>query len=181
MSSGPYKLSGGSRFERVQQLDLIKDAFVNNVVFQRQHAAMNPLKLPPAELAEARIYLGSEAAALGLIDAEGSRSDAIEGAAELAGLRDYRVVDLREFLGLEPITAPPDFDVAVQAMAATAPPDAIFLLDSRIALPGLSESSAVERHLLQLRGLAPAAPETDASDNLPVAPQAPLTPDGEGS
>jgi putative DNA primase/helicase len=35
------------------------------------------------------------AVALGLIDAEGSRSDAIEGAAQLAGVQNYRIVDLR--------------------------------------------------------------------------------------
>jgi protease-4 len=181
MSSGPYKLSGGSRFDRVQQLDLVKDAFVNNVVFQRQQAAMNPLKLPPAELAEARIYLGSEAAALGLIDAEGSRSDAITGAAELAGVRNYRTVDLRSYLGRDPLVPPPSFDVAVKAMVERAPPDAVFLLDSRIPLPGLSEPSALERHLLQLRGLAPVTPQTDASQLLPAAPDTLSAPAGKGS
>lgn len=181
MSSGPYKLSGGSRFDRIQQLDLVKSAFVDNVVFQRQHATLNPLKLPPEELAEARIYLGSEAAALGLIDVEGSRSDAIAGAAELAGVRNYGIVDLRSYLGRGPVVPSPSFDIAVKAMVESAPPDAVFLLDSRIPLPGLSEPSAVERHLLHLRGLAPAAPQTDATHLLPVAPDAPSVPAGKGS
>ena len=89
MSSGPYKLSGGSRFDRIHQLDLVRAAFLDNVVHLRRNAESNPLKTDPDTVGEGRIYLGSEAIAIGMVDFEGGRSDAILGAAELAGLRRY--------------------------------------------------------------------------------------------
>jgi protease-4 len=157
LSSGPYKLEGGSRFDQIHQLELVAQAFVANVATQRQASPINPLKLTPAELGEARIYLGSEALALGLIDAEGGRADGIEAAAELGGLADYDVVDLRAFLNLAPPSAPApplgpgdpqepgtaarSLDQALQELVDTAPPGAIYMLDSRIRLPNSSQSS----------------------------------------
>ena len=155
MSSGPYKLSGGSRFDHIHQLDLVAESFVNNVITQRQNAEMNPLKIDKETVEEARIYLGSEAIAVGLVDAEGGRSDAIIGAAELAGIRRYRTVNLLDYFGREPAVTPPDYTVSLKRMVETAPPDAVFLVDTRIPLPGLGESSAVEQHMLRLRGLLP--------------------------
>jgi len=76
----------------------------------------------------------------------------------LAGLRRYDVVNLLDYLASR--DAPPlqgDYDQAVKAMVETAPPDAVFLLDSRIPLPGLHDSTDVERHLLRLREIAPAS------------------------
>jgi protease IV len=73
LSSGPYKLEGGSRFDQIHQLEVVAQTFVKNVVSQRAASPVNPLKLAAEELSEARIYLGSEALALGLIDAEGAR------------------------------------------------------------------------------------------------------------
>jgi len=160
MSSGPFKLTGGSRFDRVLQLDRVKDAFVGNVVYQRQHANLNPLKIDAETVSEARIYLGSEGVALGLVDLEGGRSDGIAGAAELAGLRRYDVVNLLEYLAAREAPLQGDYRQAVKAMVETAPPDAVFLLDSRIPLPGLNDSSDVERHLLRLREISPASLET---------------------
>lgn len=135
LSSGPYKLEGGSRFEQIHQLDLVRNAFVNNVVTQRAYAEMNPLKLTAAELAEARLYLGSEALALGLIDGEGSRTEGVEAVATLAGLSAYQVVDLPTYLNMPPIGAVADSTAAAQALLASAPPGAIFMLDSRIPFP----------------------------------------------
>lgn len=146
LSSGPYKLEGGSRFDQVHQLDLVARSFIQNVATQRAGSPVNPLKLSVDELGEARLYLGSEALALGLIDGEGGRADGIEAAAELAGLDSYEVVDLPAYLGLP---AAPDYDTdglqsgtnaivsrrGVQEMVAQAPPGTIYMLDSRIALP----------------------------------------------
>jgi protease-4 len=162
LSSGPYKLSGGSRFDRVRQLDLVAEAFVSNVITQRQNAALNPLKIDKRTVEEARIYLGSEAVAVGLADLEGGRSDAILAAAELAGLRSYTLVDLAGFEGATPLPVQPDIPRAVRAMVEMAPPDAVFLLDARLPLPGLDEDSEVVRHLMRLRGLQPAATPTPA-------------------
>lgn len=135
LSSGPYKLEGGSRFDRIRQVQLVADAFVTHVVAQRAQSPVNPLQLTADEVAEARLYLGSEAQALGLIDAEGSRADAIDAAAELAGLQGYQVVDLPTRYGYVP-PRPLQIDVALARMAASAPPGAIYMLDSRIPLPG---------------------------------------------
>ena len=195
MSSGPYKLSGGSRFDRVQQLDRVKEAFVSAVVHQRGQSEWNPLQMEADGVAEARIYLGSEAVALGLADAEGGRSDGIAAAAELAGLRDFAVVDLLERQAADGAVFQPDYRSAVKRMVETAPPDAVFLIDSRIPLPGLQENTDVERHLLHLRAISPASldsvPMRDepmqngSTDGSPgagnvAAPGAGATPTGNG-
>ncbi len=164
LSTGPYKLFGGSRFDRIHQLELVGNAFVQSVAHQRKNAEVNPLKLDVEELAEARIYVGSEAAALGLIDFEGAHSDAVLATAELAGLTNYEVVDLAEHLSIEPPMQPQfsarnnpagiqpgAFLEEVQALVAQAPPDTIYLLDSRIPLTAFSPESDVEAHLLSLR------------------------------
>jgi len=131
LTTGPYKLSGGSRFDSVRQLELTKEAFVSNVVRQRSQSPYNPLQIDARTVAEAHIYLGSEALAIGLIDAHGSRSEAILDAAELAGAKKYQVVELSDYLGLP---AEPSFDV--QSLIEGALPGTVFLLDSRIPLAG---------------------------------------------
>ena len=180
MSSGPYKLSGGSRFDRIYQLDLVAEAFINNVMAQRLNSPVNPLRLDKRTIQEARIYLGSEAVAVGLVDAEGGRSDAILGASELAGLRRYGVADLLDYFKFS-MVGTTEYTAAVKSMVETAPPDAVFLLDSRLALPGVQENSAVLDHMLRLREAAPS--HISAGDVLPSAPESvpaqPVT--GEGS
>src|SRR5690606_5700702 len=106
LSSGPYKFAGGSRFDQIHQLDLVKEAFVNNIIAQRKNSPVNPLKLDKSTLEEGRLYLGSEAVAVGLADLEGGRSDGILGGAELAGLTNYRVVELDTYLGMDFVTEP---------------------------------------------------------------------------
>jgi len=145
LSSGPYKLEGGSRFDQIHQLDLVAQAFIKNVVSQRAASPVNPLKLTPEQLGEARIYLGSEALALGLIDAEGGRADGIQAAADLAGLTDYEVVELPQYLNLVPpplpTPGPQQAQRALQELVDEAPPGTIYMLDSRIRLPGRSKST----------------------------------------
>ena len=159
LSTGPYKLAGASRFDQIQQLELLKTAFVGNVVHQRSHATLNPLKVDAAAVAEAKLYPGSQALGIGYIDAEGSRSDAIQAAGELAGVSDYDVVDLIDFYGFafrieyqEPTVSFADVSAEVFAKA---PDSAIYFLDSRIPLPSITPRSAVEQHLLQLRAASP--------------------------
>jgi protease IV len=156
LSSGPYKLSGGDRFDRIRQLDLVAEAFIQNVVHQRKHSVDNPLTIDAETISEARIYLGSEAVAIGMVDYEGGRTDAIMGAAELAGVHNYGVVDLWKYLN-QPATFQLNYQAAVKQMVETAPPGVIFLLDSRIPLPGIGENSEVDRHLMRLRSIAPAS------------------------
>lgn len=159
LSTGPYKLAGASRFDQIHQLELLKEAFVGNVVHQRSHATLNPLKVDAAAVAEAKLYQGSEALGIGYIDAEGSRNDAINAAGELAGVTDYDVVDLINYYGFdfrieyeEPVVSFEDTTVKV---FADAPAGAVYFLDSRIPLPNVAPRSAFEQHLFQLRAAAP--------------------------
>lgn len=166
LSTGPYKLAGGSRFDQIYQLDLIKEGFVNNVIAQRLNSPVNPLKLDKSTIEEGRLYLGSEAVAVGLIDLEGARSDGILGAAELAGLRRYRVVQLDDYLGLR-LQLQPNYMQTLADLAATASPDTVFLLDTRIALPGMIEGNALQEHMLHLRNIAPASWKRTSERDLP--------------
>lgn len=153
LSSGPYKLTGGSRFDQIRQLDLVAQSFVSNVVHQRSNAGANPLQLNASEVAEARIYIGSEALAIGLIDGEGTRQDAIVAAAGLAGVQNYRVLDLDSYYQTEPSGEPTNVPLQerVRRMVSQAAPDAAYMLDDRIPLPGIADHGLVLEHLLRLR------------------------------
>ncbi len=156
LSSGPYKLTGGSHFDQIRQLELVAQSFISNVVALRAGAALNPLKVDAATVAEARIYLGSEAQAIGYIDAQGALADGINGAAELAGLRTYRTVDLPTYYD---IVAPQSFaveplDNQVQALVRNASPDTIYMMDDRVPLPAAAQSALMD----QLRRLRTAIP-----------------------
>jgi protease-4 len=157
LSTGPYKLAGGGRFDQIHQLDLLKEAFVGNVVHQRSlpQGPPNPLQIDAPTVAEARLYVGSEALGIGLIDAVGSRSDAIQTAADLAGVADYATVELYDYFAIEPLPPIPDpltdFADRVAARLSTAPQEAALFLDSRIPLSGMVDHTAVQEHLLRLR------------------------------
>lgn len=166
LSTGPYKLAGGSRFDQIYQLDLIKEGFVNNVIAQRLNSPVNPLKLDKTTIEEGRLYLGSEAVAVGLIDLEGARSDGILGAAEIAGLRRYQVVQLDAYLGVT-MQVQPDYMQTITEMAETAAPDTVFLLDNRIPLPGMMEGNELQDHMLRLRNISPASWERTSERELP--------------
>jgi protease-4 len=152
LSTGPYKLSGGSRFDSIHQLELIKEAFVGSVVHQRGQSPHNPLQIDARTVAEAHIYLGSEALAVGLVDAYGSRSEAILDAAEMAGVKKYRLVELTNYLGLP---FKPNLDV--QSLINDALPGTVFLLDSRIPLAGSAQGTQVTDSFYPLWGQSPAS------------------------
>jgi protease-4 len=94
-TTGPFKATGGSARSWLQMLDLLHADFRDSVVAERSKAP-NPLTLSPAEVATGEIWIGVEAKKFGLIDELGSRLDAIERAAELANLRNYEVVEVRD-------------------------------------------------------------------------------------
>lgn len=170
ISSGPFKLSGGSRFDRIRQLDLVANSFVSSVVNQRANAVDNPLQISKEVVAEARIYLGSEAVAIGLADFEGGHSDAVLGAAELAaGVDLYSVVDLADYVGVHRVIEQPPLDRAVKTLIESAPQDAIFMLDSRIPLVEQITRSDLDEHLLSLRSIDtnPASQIRRPLDNVP--------------
>jgi signal peptide peptidase SppA len=94
VTTGPFKSTGGSATSYLQKLDLLHADFRDSVVAERSKAP-NPLKLTPDEVATGEIWIGIEAHEHGIIDTLGSRLDAIDRAAELAGLTNYDVVNVR--------------------------------------------------------------------------------------
>ncbi len=134
LSTGPYKLGGGSRFDNIRQLEMVKDAFVASVLHERAQSPYNPLRIDERVLGEGHIYLGNEALALGMVDALGGMSDAISDVAALAGVEQYEVRDLTEYLGLP--FQPVDPFQMLATLRHTLPGE-VLLLDTRfIALIG---------------------------------------------
>ncbi len=97
-TTGPFKGIGASATSFLQKQDLIFNDFRDTVVAERS-AAPNKLKISREQLSTGEIWVGIEAKEYGLIDALGSRLDATDEVARLAGLRNYKVVDLwQEYL-----------------------------------------------------------------------------------
>ena len=88
--SGPHKLDGASRRDWIGTVDQLKSAFAQIVISERG----DRLRISRDELIEARLYSGVDAVRLGLVDEIGSDSDAIQKAAELAGISNYDLVDV---------------------------------------------------------------------------------------
>jgi protease-4 len=89
LTTGPFKLSGGSQVEAIRQMEVLKETFLAAILAQRE----DRLKVGPEILSRGEVYLGLQAEQIGLIDKVGSKGDAVEAAARLAMLRNYEVVD----------------------------------------------------------------------------------------
>ena len=94
LTTGPFKSTGGSATSYLQKLDLLHADFRDLVVAERSQAP-NPLVLSGDEVATGEIWVGIEAKEFGIIDEIGSRLDAIDAVARMAGLENYEVVDVR--------------------------------------------------------------------------------------
>jgi len=107
LTSGPFKATGFSREKAVAHLEMVRQAFVQAVILQRGER----LKLTDEELSAAEIYLGYEAVRHGLVDFIDSRTAAVEKAADMAGLRNYGLVEFdpvnRLILNLETLRSQP--------------------------------------------------------------------------
>lgn len=90
LPTGPFKAIGGSQRRAAQQLEMVKEGFLDAVIAQRS----GKLRLSKVELAQAELYMGMESLSLGLVDALGPTVAAVEKAAELAGISRYDVVEL---------------------------------------------------------------------------------------
>lgn len=90
-TTGPNKLSGSDSREFLYILESLQRAFVGAVFEQRG----DTLQLSRAQLEQARVYSGGQAVNNGLADSIGDRTAAVQRAAEMAGLDDYRVRVLR--------------------------------------------------------------------------------------
>ncbi|MDP2729078.1 MAG: S49 family peptidase [Dehalococcoidales bacterium] len=82
-ATGPFKEIGRSKRTAFESLEMVRQGFAGEVVSQRGER----LHLAEEEISQARVYLGIESLRYGLIDAIGTKSDALEKAASLAGLR----------------------------------------------------------------------------------------------
>lgn len=88
--TGPYKLSGSSRRDWIATIDRLNEAFIEMTVRERG----DRLKISRTELAEGRLYAGVDAVRLGFADGIGSDAQALEKAAELAGIANYEMVNV---------------------------------------------------------------------------------------
>jgi protease IV len=105
ISTGPYKLWGWPRDTYTRQIEMIKQGFYGAV----QAGRGTNLKIGPEVVLSGRLWTGSEAQRLGLIDALGAQSDAVEKAASLANIRHYKVADLAELLATPASSGPASF------------------------------------------------------------------------
>jgi len=97
ISTGPYKLWGSARDSDMRQVDMIKEAFLEAVLLGRGDRIK---KTAHEVIVSGQIWLGSEAVRLGFADAIGTENDAIEKAAAMAGVANYKAMDLREPSGI---------------------------------------------------------------------------------
>ena len=88
--TGPGKVTGDPERTILGEVEMLKEAFLQMVLTQRG----DKLKITPEELAEARTYPGMQAVRLGLVDAIGTDTEAINKAATLAGISRYGFVDV---------------------------------------------------------------------------------------
>ena len=88
--TGPAKAEGGDRRHYVSLTDQLKQAFAQLVLTQRG----DRLTVPLNQVTQGHIYAGVEGVRLGLVDAIGGRSDAIQKAADLAHISSYDLVDI---------------------------------------------------------------------------------------
>jgi protease-4 len=101
ISTGPYKLWGTPRDQFMRELEMIKQGFYQAVVLGRG----DQLEAGPEIVLSGQIWPGSEALRLGLIDALGTQTDAIEKAAALAHIGHYATADVRSLAGIDPFTS----------------------------------------------------------------------------
>ncbi len=97
VSTGPYKLWGEPRDTFQREMEMVKQGFYQAVTLGRG----DRLTIGPQVVLTGRIWLGSEAQRIGLIDALGPQSDAITMAAHLAHIGNYQVADLAALAGIQ--------------------------------------------------------------------------------
>ena len=95
--SGPFKQIGYSSKGLVEAVEVLKESFIEKVVSQRG----SRLHISRDQLTDARVYFGSDALRAGLIDAIGTRQDAINKAVELAGIGSYGLTNINRETGKE--------------------------------------------------------------------------------
>lgn len=97
ISTGPFKGTGSPREVYARQMELLKDGFASQVLSQRGER----LKVGQEVLTTGEVFVGLESLRMGLIDDIGSQAQAIQKAAQLAGLRRYSLVDVNRTLKIK--------------------------------------------------------------------------------
>jgi protease-4 len=97
VSTGPYKLWGAPRDSDMRQIEMIKEGFAQAVKLGRGKR----LTAADEVAFSGQIWVGSEAVKLGIADALGTEKDALDRAAGLARVANYRAADLRELAGIQ--------------------------------------------------------------------------------
>ncbi|GAB4546127.1 MAG: hypothetical protein Fur002_20910 [Anaerolineales bacterium] len=102
ISTGPYKLWGAPRDSDMRQIDMIKEAFYQAVQLGRG----DKLKAERDVVLSGQIWSGIDATRIGIADELGGETNAIEKAAELARISNYKTenlyVSVLESLGIDP-------------------------------------------------------------------------------
>lgn len=100
-NTGPFKGSGSSEVDWIRGMESLKNAFVAHVYEQRiyvlehMHEESWADRLPEKDfISTGQIWFAPAALEIGLIDEIGSDLDAIQKAAELAGVSNYDIIDL---------------------------------------------------------------------------------------
>ena len=93
-STGPYKFWGSARDTYMRQIDMMKRGFLQAVELGRGSRLLIPIE----QVSRGEIYPANEALQLGLIDRLGSQSEAIEKAASLAHISNYKIVPINTLI-----------------------------------------------------------------------------------
>jgi protease-4 len=133
ITTGPFKATAFNATGIVQKLDLLYANFRDSVVTERS-AAPNKLTLSPDQVATGELWVGLEAKEYGLIDELGSKLDAIDRAAQLAGLKNYEVVNVRDEY-LASINGTPEYQTALKVYDQLAKQPAIDLSAKNVEYP----------------------------------------------
>jgi protease-4 len=129
LASGPFKLTASNRDEFLREIDAIKQEFIAAVVAQRSER----LAISESDITQGLAYSGREALRLGLIDHIGGLSEAIDAAAQQAGIANYDVIDLAQrVIDKQPTPVPLLFEpwvgAADPATGRRALPPGVYLL-----------------------------------------------------
>ncbi len=90
LETGAFKYTGFS----TREFPLVVKAIFSNFLEAVNESRGDKLNITYEELTSGKLFLGKQALELGLIDSIGSYFDALDKAAELAGIEEYEVVDL---------------------------------------------------------------------------------------
>jgi len=90
ITTGPYKAFGGTQDSTLRQIEMAKFSFLEAV----QSGRGQRLLAEPEQLSRAEVFSGVQAEEMGLVDGLLSNEQAVQRAAELAGLSSYSLVEL---------------------------------------------------------------------------------------